>query len=484
MKRRLIRYSVLVLVFFLSILTISKITNKGNTDRTAQMGASTFPIIYMLEGSWKMNELHGHRNEMEANYMRDTLTVLPDDRKLQIEIDKYGNDIKGISYEVRSLDTKRLVENTEVTEFEEDQHYVYATLNIKNLLDADTEYILTVFVQTKYQNNISYYTRIVQTENLYLNEKLQFVREFHDKTFNKEEAQDLVKYLESNSSGDNTSFHSVNIHSSFDQVTWGKLEPQVETEIIPQIKELNTSTASILFEYVVSLRGEETEYFNVKEFYRVRYTSDRIYLLDFERTMDEIFIPDNNNYSADKILLGITGDDIEYGENEEGSIVCFVQERTLWSYNNNTGRLVHVFGFRGEDIANTCDNYNQHDIKIINIDENGNIQFMVYGYMNRGRHEGETGVVIYFYDSMVNSIEEEIFIPCEKPYQILKEDMGILSYVNNRNDWYLLMDGTVYEINLAEKLYTVVVAGLTDGCYTVSEDNRMLAWQEERQLYS
>ena len=29
------------------------------------------------------------------------------------------------------------------------------------------------------------------------------------------------------------------------------------------------------------------------------------------------------------------------------------------------------------------DVYDQHNIKIVNIDENGNIDFMVYGYMNR-----------------------------------------------------------------------------------------------------
>lgn len=40
----------------------------------------------------------------------------------------------------------------------------------------------------------------------------------------------------------------------------------------------------------------ELEYYNVEEYYRVRYTNDRMYLLNFERTMDEIFRAENDDF--------------------------------------------------------------------------------------------------------------------------------------------------------------------------------------------
>ena len=46
----------------------------------------------------------------------------------------------------------------------------------------------------------------------------------------------------------------------------------------------------------------------------------------------------------------------------------------------------------------------------MNIDEAGNIAFLVYGYMNRGTHEGQVGASAYYYDNTVNTIEELAFI--------------------------------------------------------------------------
>lgn len=47
----------------------------------------------------------------------------------------------------------------------------------------------------------------------------------------------------------------------------------------------------IVLDYVVTRVGQngQSEYYNVEEYYRVRYTNTRMYLLNFERTMEEIF---------------------------------------------------------------------------------------------------------------------------------------------------------------------------------------------------
>lgn len=52
--------------------------------------------------------------------------------------------------------------------------------------------------------------------------------------------------------------------------------------------------------------------------------------------------------------------------------------------------------------------------------------------MNRGDHEGEVGTAVYHYDGLVHTIEEEIFIPSDVSYEILKAQMGQLMYVNER----------------------------------------------------
>ena len=97
----------------------------------------------------------------------------------------------------------------------------------------------------------------------------------------------------------------------------------------------------IVLDYVVTWVGQngQSEYYNVEEYYRVRYTNTRMYLLNFERTMEEIFRGENDSISGNSILLGIRSKDVEYQTNESGKVVTFVQEGELWSYNQEATHL-------------------------------------------------------------------------------------------------------------------------------------------------
>ena len=59
----------------------------------------------------------------------------------------------------------------------------------------------------------------------------------------------------------------------------------------------------------------------------------KIYLLSFERTMEEIFRGEGDQISKDMIDLGIRSENVSYKTNETGNVICFVQQGELWSYN-------------------------------------------------------------------------------------------------------------------------------------------------------
>ena len=124
-----------------------------------------------------------------------------------------------------------------------------------------------------------------------------------------------------------------------------------------------------------------------------------MYLLNFERTMNQIFSGENDFLYENYLQLGIRSREVEYQQNEAGTITCFVQEGDLWSYNQASGRLAEVFSFRGHEGIDARENYMQHDIRILNIDEAGDIDYVVYGYMNRGVHEGEMGISFLHYSA-------------------------------------------------------------------------------------
>ena len=57
------------------------------------------------------------------------------------------------------------------------------------------------------------------------------------------------------------------------------------------------------------------------------------------------------------------------------------------------------------------------------MDEGGNVRFLVYGYQNRGDHEGEIAAVVYYYDSVLNIVEEEMSVPYTGSAEMLEADI-------------------------------------------------------------
>lgn len=481
MKKVILQTAVWIAVFLSSVLIMSGLMNQGNTDMTVEMGSATLPLVYMSRGEDKINCLHGYLGEMQGSTMRDTITPLKEGRKLEITVEKFGCNIRSMSFEVRSVDGQRLVEATEITQYAESRKGITAEITVKDLIEENEEYNLVLLLEDENGRVIRYYTRMIQAEEYHTEEKLAFVKDFHTRTYNKDAAEALTKYLESNSEGDNSTYAHVDIHSSFQQLTWGDLEVTQEWEPIYYIKEIGPSIANIKLEYIVSTPGGKTKnYYNVEEYFRIRYTKERVYLLNYERDMQQIFQEGSDRpFANDKIMLGITDADVEMAESDGGNVVVFVNENRLYSYNISNNKFAYLFGFYDDKNADRRTMYSAHGIKILNVDEMENIQFLVYGYMNRGRHEGETGIQVYYYNSMLNTIEEQVFIPDDRSYEMIKTDVETLSFADNDGQVYLMLSGNVYEIDLETKKYKTIIAGLKEESYKISDSNRMIVWTSE-----
>ncbi len=479
MKRTVIRLGVFLAVFVISVAIVSKIVNRGNTDLTAEMRPATLPVLYMNVNDEYVNCLHGYTVEMEGNYLRGSLTPLQANRTVSIKADTYGAVISKVAYEVRSMDMKRLIEDTELSGFSYENDVITAVIPIKDLIEDDTEYMLVIKLTTGSGEEIRYYSRIINEAEIYLSEKMDFVKDFSAQTFDKEAAKSLVPYMESNSEGDNSSYGYVNIHSSFNQLTWGELQPTVVTEKDLDILEIDGLNASIKLSYQVTAQNE---LYNITELFRIRRGSERIYLMEYERYMDQIFDEDKNVLVNGKILHGIMNEDLQYVENSDASVYCFVQQNALYSFNTSTNNLAKLYSFWDKENDDARTQYDAHGIKLLSVDEPGNVRFLVYGYMNRGIHEGEVGIAMYYYDSVINSIEEELYIPYKKSYNMLKQDIDCLSYVNSRGLFYLMLDGTVYSINMESKRAEGIETGLDENRFVTSKDNSIIAWQTGKEL--
>ena len=479
MKKTIIRIAVCVVVFLASALIIGSIMNQGHNNMTMEMAPATLPMITMESGGVACNELHGNTVEMDGAYQKDCITLLGEGRQANFTVDTFGREITGISTEVRSIDGSRLIENSEVTGWKANGKSFSVSLTLKDLIDTNTQYSLTLILELEGEQKVYYYTTILWNDDVHISEILEFATDFHGKLYDKEVAKELTKYLEPNSKlTDNGTFHKVNIHSSFQQITWGSLEPVQEDAASIRLTQISGNVASLLMDFVVSTgEGKNKIYYNVEEYYRVRYTSERMYLLDYERTMTQI--PDTTRmYANDKILLGITDENVDMMESADGNTVVFSDMGQLLSYNAATNGLTVIFSFYDKDNADRRTLYDNHGIKILDVDEGGNVKFAVYGYMNRGRHEGETGIQIISYDNSLNTIEEEVYIPYSKSYAVLKDEMEQLLYRNRQQHVYFFLENGVYDVDLENRSAEQLVSIRQDDSLQVSENHEIIVWQE------
>ena len=478
MKRRVVKAGVLIAVFIAALVISSLVINSGTDDEIVDMGAPTLPRISFTIDGTEVNPLFGYVQDMDITAMRDTITPLNADGSLTMDIEADGREISDIRYEVYSLDGEDMYTDGRADVPAEGET---VSLSVGNILSGDVREAVLKVILTVDGETVSYYTRIASPADLTISECLAYALDFHDKAINKKGTEDLQSHLEPGEESDNTTYQTVNIHSDVTHVQWGDLSPEIVGDVEWSIKESNTVYTSILAKYQVSCQDENggTALYNVKEFFRVRFLVDTIYLLDYNRDMEQVFQGAASEFDDNGILFGITSqDDIQYETNRDETIAAFVQERNLWLYNEDAGELTEVFSFSDQEGRDMRSKNDQHAVRIISMDDDGNLAFAVYGYMNRGYHEGEVGVGIYYFSVDTNAIEEKAFIPSTKSYAIAADELGKMVYYNHDQSMlYVLADGTLYQIDLDNDEQTTLAEGLTEEQYAVSDDGHLMAYQ-------
>ena len=489
MRDKSIRLTILKTIYFIVVLVIAMIvvshfSNGDNADMSAPMSEATLPIVTLVSGDKEINPLHGYTSEIDLSYLRGTILPIGAGRDVHYRINTYGSKVWNIGFEVRSIDGKSLVENTEITDYRESADNIEGSFVLKDLINADQEYMLVILMDTDI-GRARYYTRFVWTEDdsmYHMNDELDFVLGFSEATFSKTEAQEYTKYLESNSDGDNTTFNKVNIHSSFNQVTWGDMNVTGHTEPEVFVKDLHGQTGVYELMYRVTIKdGTASRLYNVTECYRVRYTTDRMYLLNFERTMNYLFDSGSYAIGTNTIALNISDPDLQLVESSGGSAFAFVSENRLYMFNNSESKLAYLFGFYDTDNDDPRTRWPDHSIKILKVDEAGNVRFAVAGYMNRGIHEGAVGIAVYDYNSAINAVEEQAFVESVQSAEILCNYVGNIAYASSADIFYAMLDQNIYAVDLNTKTASLVVDNIGAGEYKISRSESTIAWQNNLQ---
>ena len=118
--------------------------------------------------------------------------------------------------------------------------------------------------------------------------------------------------------------------------------------------------------------------------------------------------------------------------------------RDLWSYDQKERYGIQVFSFRGHDSLDMRNHFGQHEIQILKVENTGDMEFLVYGYQNRGNHEGRFGITGYRFQKEDNALSGRVFLSrLSVSFGQLKADLEQLVYQSSSDMLYFYLNHAI-----------------------------------------
>ena len=474
---------VFLMAFIFNVYVSQKQTVISEDSEYSALPASVLPVISAkndIVGD-RLNIMHGYTGDISSDVADDTLTLLPEDRRLSLHITNNGSYVSKISYEIRTTDTADLIERTALTDYTRASEYIDAVLPIQNLIIKGKEYSLDITLTVEDVGDVHYYSRLVLLdEQQTAQDMLQLAVDFSSRNYDYETARANTTYVETDGSADDTTLAYTTLRSTFKNLAYSnlKLVPSEDKDI--RFIHYDGNSGEILMRTMASdSTGGDAGIYEIEESFSMRVGIERIYMMNYSRRIREVFSPSEQKLTGKRLMLGINDEnELSYLSGGEKRYTYFVTTRDLWCCDSKDGELRRVWSFRGSDLLDIDCAYQKNAVSMLSTDGTGNLTFLVYGYMSRGSHEGQVGISAMYYDTAEKTVTEKFFVPVDETYEKLNLDMKTLAHLGSNNVLYIKVGDTIYGIDMTSENMIEVAAGVREGAYYVSDDMKNLAWQE------
>jgi len=447
-----------------------------------EMSEASIPYLTMMVGKQEMNRLCGYTANLDWTLNRETITPLNSEQTFTVKIYENKMTVRKLKYELYDVSTGNLLEESTISALSEDSFpdCKSAQIKLKTSLTRGVEYSVKITLVTSDSKRIYYYTRVKSYNNGYLTEKIDYTLWFRNSLLNKQNQLQIEKNLETKSNADRTNFAHVDINSNWTMASWGSMQPKLVAELPPTITDFYEEYASIVLNYLVEVETESgTELIQVRETFRLLYTTIRTYLYTYDRVSETVYDVDDTYLLSSDLKLGITNDtDMQILTTSSYKFTALVHGGELWSYSSASNEMSRVFSFKNDDEYALDPAVDDHEIKILGQNEKGDIDFVVYGYMSRGEYEGRVGISFYHYNQANNRISELAHIPVNTTYELLKGEMTDLTYRSSKDIIYIAIFDTVYSYNITTKGLTAIAEDVPEGHLAYLSGDKKIIWQE------
>ncbi len=487
MDKLKLKYRILIIagVFLIAVVVFFLLRQKESVPHdevySRTLEESILPRITVDVQGTDMNCMYGHTSPVSYEETSDTLTLLPENRLLTFHIGEGGVFIHRIEYEIRSADLSELIDKAEVTDTQKDETGTKVYISVPNLVVKNKEYRLDISLDTQEAGTVHYYTRLVQTDaNELAADMIELVNDFSTRNFNYDDAKENTTYVETDGTADDSTLDYTNLKSTFNNLAYNGLKLSRSADSDMRLTYFDGNTGEIHLDYMAyrDLSSGDTETFEISETYMMRMGLNRLYMLNYSRDIREVY--SGNNTSGKRILLGINKEnELESMSTGDGTRMYFLSSRDLWCYNSENKTVENIFSFRSNKKTDAVNSSRRHNMHMLGCDEDGNLTFLLYGYMNRGIHEGATGMALMRYDVETDAVTERFFLPVPRTYESIEQDIKTFVYMSESDIFYMKVDGSFYGIDTRDGNYITLAEGLQDGNYQISKGMQKLAWQEE-----
>ena len=485
MKLRYVQYRALIIlgVYLVAFLIFYGTINNHvyvSEFRKVNSVDATLPVISFVTSGTEINRTLGYTFIPQEGKMRQSITpVMQGEQSLTVLIDQKNNNVRKMNCTVSEITTGLVMDTIDLMSLKTNagDNRIYGQFFFTAKYATNTEYLMRITLTTGEGKEVYYYTRLLFPTYGNPKQEVAFLEDFHKAILDDEHQTEVEKYLETEDSYTGADFSRITHRDSVDSVGYGQMEPKEIVSYVPRFVEYTSSNVAAEKDfYIQAYSNDGLETYRCVEHYRFKTSSKTNYLYSFERKMETVFEPVYFNLSARQLKLGITGEqELNSMVSENKKYVMFSRDGDLWEYDMVQNVMIPLFSFDRE--GGDYERYHNpdHDFKLISLDNEGNADFVFYGYIVRGEYEGRVGILYYRYYADEKRVEELMFTPVTVPYDILKEEFGDVCYMNHMNEFYFSLDGTLYQYRSTLHDYSVVVENLIAPYYF---DGSRLVYQE------
>ena len=470
---------ILPVIFVLALLIGMMRTPEKTPAREegSTINAASLPVLCATFGGRLINPLYGYSQEMDTAGLIDSVFPFTDSLTMQVTLLDGTTRPKSVSYEVRDASDGRLIERGHAGVFEGSRSECSFSFSLQDLYEPETDYRLKFTVELN-DKSAFYYTCIRKVDEKTLTALTDYAQSFHDAMFDKTAAAAYSAKLEPNDQADKNNLAYVDIHCSLDQVSWGSSGASPASDAWMTIQALHGDYGYFRFDYLAKADagGAEPVTFCCRETMTLQKNKAAMYLLAYERHASQLWEASEDSVSAKGFLLGLQENDgVQLINN--GNVTAFAVNGELYSYAAKEQKLTRVFSFRrnGEHALRSL--RSDCAIRIMDVAENGDIEFAVSGYMNGGIREGMSGAVYYTWQAAENMLKENMAVASDKAPDIVKQDTAKLFLRGGGHFLYFCLDRQIIAMDISSGETAVLVNRGEFGSLVLNEEGTAFAWQ-------